>query len=114
MADAALPLVAAGIFDRFPNVRFVLAHGDAGWAMHWLEFTDINFVRHRHLAHYQLQNPDLLPSEYLRRHFWFTVHQDRVGGEESPQAGPYPSPAGPATFLSTVLTGLMTDGRPFG
>ncbi len=77
MADAALPLVAAGIFDRFANVRFVLAHGDAGWAMHWLEFTDINFVRHRHLAQYQLQNPDLLPSEYLRRHFWFTVHQDR-------------------------------------
>jgi predicted TIM-barrel fold metal-dependent hydrolase len=77
MADAALPLVAAGIFDRFPNVRVVLAHGDAGWATHWLEFTDIYYVRHRHLAQYQLQNPDLLPSEYLRRHFWFTVHQDR-------------------------------------
>jgi predicted TIM-barrel fold metal-dependent hydrolase len=77
MADAALPLVAAGIFDRFPNVRFVLAHGDAGWATHWLEFTDINYVRHRHLAQYQLQNADLLPSEYLRRHFWFTIHQDR-------------------------------------
>ena len=45
--------------------------------MHWLEFTDINYVRHRHLSHYQLLNPDLLPSEYLRRHFWFTVHQDR-------------------------------------
>jgi predicted TIM-barrel fold metal-dependent hydrolase len=77
MADAALPLVAAGIFDRYPNVRIVLAHGDAGWATHWLEFTDINFVRHRHLAQYQLQNPDQLPSEYLRRHFWFTIHQDR-------------------------------------
>lgn len=77
MADAALPLVAAGIFDRFPEVRFVLAHGDAGWATHWLEFTDINYVRNRHLSQYQLQNSDLLPSEYLRRHFWFTIHQDR-------------------------------------
>ena len=42
MADAALPLVAAGVFDRFPDVRIVFAHGNAGWAFHWLEFMDIN------------------------------------------------------------------------
>ncbi|HYA67096.1 MAG TPA: amidohydrolase family protein, partial [Acidimicrobiales bacterium] len=29
MADAALPLVAAGVFDRFPEVKLVLAHGNA-------------------------------------------------------------------------------------
>jgi predicted TIM-barrel fold metal-dependent hydrolase len=77
MADAALPLVAAGVFDRFPNVKLVFAHGDAGWALHWLEFMDINYVRHRHLDEYALRDPDALPSEYVRRHSWFTFHQDR-------------------------------------
>jgi predicted TIM-barrel fold metal-dependent hydrolase len=77
MATAGLPLVAGGVFDRFPNVRLVFAHGDAGWALHWLEFLDINYVRHRHLDVYALQNPDALPSEYLRRHAWFTFHADR-------------------------------------
>jgi predicted TIM-barrel fold metal-dependent hydrolase len=78
MADAALPMVAAGVFDRFPNLKLVFAHGDAGWSLHWLEFTDINFVRQRHLNQYALQDPEALPSEYIRRHFWFTFHQDRT------------------------------------
>lgn len=77
MADAALPMVAAGVFDRFPNVRLVFAHGDAGWAFHWLEFMDINYVRHRHLDEYALQNADAVPSQYIRKHSWFTFHHDR-------------------------------------
>lgn len=77
MADAGLPLVAAGVLDRYPNIRLVFAHGDAGWAIHWLEFMDINYVRHRHLDEYALQNRDALPSDYLRKHAWFTFHQDR-------------------------------------
>jgi predicted TIM-barrel fold metal-dependent hydrolase len=77
MADAALPMVAAGVLDRFPNVRLVFAHGDAGWVFHWLEFMDINYVRHRHLSEYALADADALPSEYIRRHSWFTFHQDR-------------------------------------
>src|SRR5262249_9200045 len=77
MANAGLPLVAGGVFDRFPGLQVVFAHGDAGWAFHWLEFLDINYVRHRHLDEYALQNPDALPSEYLRRHAWFTFHADR-------------------------------------
>jgi predicted TIM-barrel fold metal-dependent hydrolase len=77
MADALLPMVAAGVFDRNPDVRVVFAHADAGWALHWMEFFDINYVRHRHLAEYALQDPEALPSEYMRRHVWFTFHQDR-------------------------------------
>jgi predicted TIM-barrel fold metal-dependent hydrolase len=78
LADAALPMVVGGVFDRFPNVRLVFAHADAGWAFHWLEFMDINYVRHRHLDFYKLQDPDALPSEYIRKHTWFTFHQDRT------------------------------------
>jgi predicted TIM-barrel fold metal-dependent hydrolase len=77
MADALLPMVANGVFDRHPDVRVVLAHGDAGWALHWMEFFDINYVRHKHLAEYALADDDAVPSEYVRRHAWFTFHQDR-------------------------------------
>ena len=76
-ADAVLPMVAAGVFDRYPDVKLVLAHSDAGWAMHWMEFFDINYVRMKHLDQYRLHNPDAVPSEYIRRHTWFTFHQDR-------------------------------------
>ena len=55
----------------------VFAHGNAGWALHWLEFMDINYVRHRHLDEYTLPDPDALPSEYIRKHSWFMFHQDR-------------------------------------
>jgi predicted TIM-barrel fold metal-dependent hydrolase len=77
MADTLLPMVASGVFDRYPEVRIVLAHGDAGWALHWMEFFDINYVRHKHLAEYGLQDPDAVPSDYIRKHAWFTFHQDR-------------------------------------
>jgi predicted TIM-barrel fold metal-dependent hydrolase len=78
LTDAVLPMVTAGVLDRFPNVKLVSAHADAGWALHWLEFMDIQYVRHRHLDFYKLQNPDALPSEYVRKHIWFTFHQDRT------------------------------------
>jgi predicted TIM-barrel fold metal-dependent hydrolase len=77
MAEALLPMVAAGVFDRYPDTRVVFAHGDAGWALHWMEFFDANYVRHKHLSEYVLQDPDSVPSEYIRRHAWFTFHQDR-------------------------------------
>ena len=60
-----------------PEVKIVLAHGDAGWALHWMEFFDINYVRHKHLAEYALQDTEAVPSDYIRKHAWFTFHQDR-------------------------------------
>lgn len=77
MADTLLPLAAGGVFDKYPEVKIVFAHGDAGWALHWMEFFDINYVRHKHLSEYALQEPDAVPSDYIRKHVWFTFHQDR-------------------------------------
>ena len=77
MAAAALPMTASGVFDRFPNLRMLFAHGDAGWSFFWLEFFDNTYLRQRHLEHYKLEREDAFPSEYIRRHFWFTVQQDR-------------------------------------
>jgi predicted TIM-barrel fold metal-dependent hydrolase len=77
MADSLLPMAAGGVFDRFPDVKIVFAHGDAGWALHWMEFFDINYVRHKHLSEYALPDPEAVPSDYIRKHTWFTFHQDR-------------------------------------
>jgi predicted TIM-barrel fold metal-dependent hydrolase len=88
MAQIVLPLVASGVFDRYPNIRIVLAHADAGWSMHWLEYTDMYFLRHRHLNHYTLQNQDALPSEYIRSRVWFTFHHDRTAVWNRHNIGP--------------------------
>jgi predicted TIM-barrel fold metal-dependent hydrolase len=88
MADVVLPMVAAGVFDRFPDVKLVLAHGDASWSMHWLEFTDMYYLRHRHLNDYTLKDKDALPSEYLRSRIWFTFHHDKVAVKNLRNIGP--------------------------
>jgi predicted TIM-barrel fold metal-dependent hydrolase len=88
MADAVLPMVASGLFDRYENVRVVLAHGDAGWSMHWLEFTDMYFLRHRHLNAYTLKDENSLPSEYIRTRVWFTFHHDATAIRNRHNIGP--------------------------
>jgi hypothetical protein len=35
-------------------------------------------MRQRHLDLFKLPNPDVYPSEYVRRNFWFTVQHDRA------------------------------------
>jgi predicted TIM-barrel fold metal-dependent hydrolase len=88
MADPVLPLAASGVFDRHPNVRIVFAHADAGWVMHWMEYADIIYVRHRHLSEYTLQREDATPSDYIRRHSWFTFHHDRTAVKNRSAIGP--------------------------
>jgi predicted TIM-barrel fold metal-dependent hydrolase len=88
MADAILPLVAGGVFDRNPDVRIVLAHGDAGWALHWMETFDILHVRQGHLAHFSLQEEGSVPSDYFRKFGWFTFHHDRTAVKSRSKIGP--------------------------
>ena len=88
VANAMLPLAAGGAFDRFPNLRFVLAHADAGWSFHWMEFLDNTYLRQRHLERFKLERQDSFPSEYMRRHFWFTIQQDRATVKHRDLIGP--------------------------
>jgi predicted TIM-barrel fold metal-dependent hydrolase len=43
-----------------------------------MEFLDNTYMRQRHLDLFKLPNPDVYPSEYVRRNFWFTVQHDRA------------------------------------
>ena len=77
-ADVMLPLASAGVYNRFPKLRMVMAHADAGWIFHWMEFLDNTYMRQRHLELFKLPEEDVYPSEYLRRQYWFTVNHDRA------------------------------------
>jgi predicted TIM-barrel fold metal-dependent hydrolase len=88
IADVALPMVSAGLFDRFENLKLVFAHTDASWAIHWLEFSDMYFVRHRHLSNHTLKREELLMSGYLRSHIWFTFHHDQTAVANRHNLGP--------------------------
>jgi predicted TIM-barrel fold metal-dependent hydrolase len=73
-ANSALPLV--GAFDRFPELKMVFSHTDAGWSFFWLEFFDNTYLRQRHLDLFKMPDPETFPSVYLRRHFWWTIQKD--------------------------------------
>ena len=117
MANSALPLV--GAFDRYPDLRMVFAHGDAGWAFFWLEFFDNTYLRQRHLDLFKMPRDDVFPSEYLRRHFWFTIQQDRsavkhrriFGGDHLMWASHFPLDA--ANWPDNRQSAMrMVDGLP--
>jgi predicted TIM-barrel fold metal-dependent hydrolase len=78
MADVVLPMVSSGLFERLTNLKLVFAHADASWALHWLEFSDMYFLRHRHLKELSHGTSDTVPSIFIRGHFWFTFHHDRI------------------------------------
>ena len=65
-----------------------MAHADAGWSFHWMEFLDNTYLRQRHLERYKLDREDSFPSEYMRRHFWFTIQQDRATVKHRDLIGP--------------------------
>jgi hypothetical protein len=56
--------------------------------MHWLEFNDMYYLRHRHLAQYTLKDENALPSEYIRSRVWFTFHHDRTAVKNRHNIGP--------------------------
>ena len=119
MADAIQPMVSSGLLDRFDKLQIVLAHCDAGWAIHWLEFSDMYFMRHRHLSEYSLKHEDLLMSGYIRSRVWFTFHHDRVAVKNRLNLGsahlmwashfPYDDSNWPDDRQQAVL---VTDGTP--
>ena len=77
LSESAMPLVYSGLFDRLPNVRIVMAHGNAGWVPTWLEGLDSGYIRGVATRKSSLMREDWLPSDYIRRHFWFTFQHDR-------------------------------------
>jgi len=69
-------LMAAGVFDRFPEIRFYFAETNASWLPFTLSFMDDN---HEIFATaFGGRKMALTPSEYVARHCHFSIIRDPV------------------------------------
>jgi predicted TIM-barrel fold metal-dependent hydrolase len=73
-AEPLMQLILTGVFDRIPDLRVVFAEVDCGWVPYFKEQVDDGFLRYR--SRYRISN---LPSEYVRRHAYFTYVTDGYG-----------------------------------
>lgn len=67
--DELINLVFSGVFQRFPNLKFVFAEGGFGWLPPLMWRMDRAWWRLRA----EVSHVDRLPSDYVREHFWFTT-----------------------------------------
>lgn len=66
-------MIAAGVFERFPDIRIYVAETNASWLPGSLWFMDDGYRRFKETFDRTLP---LLPSEYVRRHFRFSFIAD--------------------------------------
>lgn len=71
-------IIYANIPDRFPDIRFVSVAPGAGWAPSAYETLSETYMRTSALRKINLGDPDLHPSDYLRRFFWYVTQDDRT------------------------------------
>jgi len=69
-------LMAAGVFDRFPEIRFYFAETNASWLPSTMFFMDDNHEIFS--SAFGGRKMELTPSEYIRRHCHFSIIRDPV------------------------------------
>jgi predicted TIM-barrel fold metal-dependent hydrolase len=69
-------LTSTGVFERFPNLKFIGSEVHAGWVPYFMEKWDESVRRNRS----EWTQP-LLPSEYINRNVWFVYTVDEMGAE---------------------------------
>ena len=71
-----IQMIFDGVFDRFPELDVVFAETDFGWVPYVKEQIDNNYLRLDPVSRFGLQ---MLPSEYISRHFHFGYMTDTFG-----------------------------------
>ena len=69
-------MIFAGVFDRFPELDVFFAEVDFGWVPYVKEQIDNNYQRLDPVSRFGLE---MLPSEYIERHFHFGFMTDTHG-----------------------------------
>lgn len=90
--EQVISLIAEGVFARFPGLKVVLQEGGFTWMPPLMWRMD----RAYSLLRDDLPPMDMLPSEYCRKHFWFTTQ-------------PIEEPHRPADFMRVVRQLDMDD-----
>ncbi len=80
--DVLTEFICSGVFERFPELKLVLAELEVGWIPFWLEDIHRRFLKSRQHSQFSL-----LPSEYFERQVSATFPQDRAGGYMLPAYG---------------------------
>lgn len=60
---ALLSLIAGGVMERYPRLRFAFLESGCGWIAHWLERMD----EHVEYFNWEVEGLSMKPSEYFRR-----------------------------------------------
>ena len=72
-------LMAAGVFDRFPEIKFYFAESNASWLPSTMFFMDDN---HEIFSNaFGGRRMELTPSEYIAKHCFFSIIRDPVAVE---------------------------------
>lgn len=76
-----IQMMFAGIFDRFPKLRYYFAETQIGWLPNTLSQLDETYERHRDYAYnlWGLEPPARLPSEYMREQCLWGFIKDPLG-----------------------------------
>jgi predicted TIM-barrel fold metal-dependent hydrolase len=80
----AVQLMIAGVFDRFPTLRILMAENQIGWVPTFMTVADERYDRHLHWAQKLLGFEGLEnghPSDYIRRHVLWGFQRDPAGVE---------------------------------
>jgi predicted TIM-barrel fold metal-dependent hydrolase len=72
-------LMAAGVFDRFPDIKFYFAEANASWLPSTLYFLDDNHDIFS--SAFGGRRMELTPSEYIKKHCFFSIIRDPVAIE---------------------------------
>ena len=76
-------LIFAGVFDRHPQLRIVMAEAGLAWIPMMIQGLDIWYQRTRDGRRLAADNPialpKLLPSEYFHRQIWISFVDDPIG-----------------------------------
>jgi uncharacterized protein len=76
-------LIFAGVFDRYPGVKIVMAEAGLAWIPSMIQGLDIWYQRSRDGRRLSgdgpIALPKLLPSEYFQRQIWISFVDDPLG-----------------------------------
>jgi predicted TIM-barrel fold metal-dependent hydrolase len=76
--------VFAGVLERHPGVRLVLAEAGIGWLPYIITRMDHEWVKHSNIVG-RLEMP---PSELIRRQVWITFEEEKLASTFIPLIGP--------------------------
>jgi len=78
----AVQMMIGGVFDRFPDLKVLMAENQIGWVPTFMTVADERYNRHKYWAKQLLDYDGLangMPSDYIRRHVLWGFQRDPAG-----------------------------------